>query len=383
MAVLLPILEYGPAATYLIPTPDVQDVAEAVRKVAQQQGHRVTVLEPVDPYAAEATRRRCAELIAQLPPGGTVLNLSGGTTIMALGAQQAARQHNLPMLYVNTDDGELIHLAFDGSEQGRAPLATRVSLAQYALAHDATCSPQALWGASWDGDQAWARGLALQEPYQSLARMLGAAGDGSVRLLDTIRRYAAAGMIPLTESLSETERQLIDALLGTELLAPDPSGPGCYRIGTVPHTREFLEGHWLEFYVADVCAASGYFDDVRCGVKLIRNEGGRYIDNDLDVVVTSRGRMAAISCKTGLEITKGGKDKKEERKLAIYELNALLQADLMGLYARKVLVTNQLKLNEDLRRRAFYGQICCINGARLVEVAEIVRDHLDRPQLEI
>lgn len=383
MPVLLPILEYAPANTYLIATDEVRDVAEAVRQVARQRQLRVSILESVDPYAPEQTLRRCREVIARLPAGqAAAVNLSGGTTLMAMGAQHAARELGLPMLYVNTDCGEIIHMAAEGAELRRDPIASKVSVALYAAAHGAASGVKDHWSTGWDGAAGWSQGLALAEPYLGAARALGRAGSAGAPLLATIRSNIE-GVFSFAD-VSRAQEGLLGVLADAGFIVPDGAASGAYRIGAAhPHTRQFLEGHWLEIFAADACAQSGWFDDVRCSVKLRRDEGQRPVVNELDVIVTSQGRLAAISCKTGRELAEGGKGDSDKRKLAIFELDALLQADLMGLYARKALVTNQPAINQDLRNRAYYGQICCVTGPRLGEVARIVRNHLDTPQLTI
>ncbi|NCC36525.1 MAG: hypothetical protein EOM24_31610, partial [Chloroflexia bacterium] len=101
MPLLLPILEYAPIATYLIPTHEVRDEAEAVRKVAKQARCRVIIIDDlVDPYRADETLARCREICTrpEVVRQRVAINLSGGTAVMALGAQHAPRELGLSMV---------------------------------------------------------------------------------------------------------------------------------------------------------------------------------------------------------------------------------------------------------------------------------------------
>lgn len=380
MPVLLPILEYAPAVTYVIPTAEVRAEAEAVRRVAKRAGHRVVVLEAVNPYRAEETAARCREVCARPELAGrrATLNISGGTAVMALGAERAAAELGLPLLYVDTDEGQIIHLSPQGDEVGRAALATRVTLEQYVSAHDATLAPAKTWGTPWSTDEAWGSGLGREPRLLEAARLLGRAGTASEALLLHVRssfqqKADQRGLFALPPGAPATALLLLAGLVERGLIIPEGS---LYRVLPDVTAEKFLEGAWLEIYVADACAASGRFDDVRSACLIIRDDGRRRVENELDVLVSSRGRVAAISCKTGGEIKASNAD----GKLAIYELDALLQADLMGLYARKVLITQQEKFNDALAARAYYGETCCIGGGRLADAAQIVYDHLERPQ---
>jgi hypothetical protein len=68
---------------------------------------------------------------------------------------------------------------------------------------------------------------------------------------------------------------------------------------------------------------------------------------------------------------------KEAARTAIYELDSLLQAELMGLYAQKLLVSNRAQLPLALVSRAHLSQTTCVTGHQLVDVARIVREHLE------
>lgn len=372
LPVLLPILEYKPDATYLIPTTDARSETEAVRRVVKQIGGRVIVREAVGHAQAEETLARCRAVCAlpQLVGRRVVINISGVPPLIAMGAQWAARELGLPMLYVHADEGEIIHIAPDGTELARAPISSQPGIEHYADAHDVTVMS----------------GPSPTESYVHAARALGQAGAASAGLLSTIRaalqQHGQQHGMFAPMGRSAVEFTLINTLLEQQLIESLPDD-GIYMVSTAhPQVDTFFLGGWLRIYVADACIRSGNFDEVRCNVRLKRNQAGRTVINELDVMAISRGRLAAISCTIGSQSADAiSRDARERDRQAIVDLDSLLHADLMGLAPRKVLVTNQPRLNSNLANRAYFGQTCCVSGARLPEVARIIYAHLRTPQL--
>lgn len=85
-------------------------------------------------------------LVRQQAQGKIVhLNLTGGTKLMSLAALQAAYGSGATLLYVSTEEKQIIWLASDGSEQQRQPIDVHISVEQYLNAHGFEIIP---WSAS-------------------------------------------------------------------------------------------------------------------------------------------------------------------------------------------------------------------------------------------
>lgn len=99
----------------------------------------IEVLERIDLPAYQIGKARAAlvEALAQTQSGGEAvcLNLTGGTKIMSLAALQAAYGTGVPLLYVSTEENQLIRLQSDGAESERLLLNVTVSVDQYLRAH--------------------------------------------------------------------------------------------------------------------------------------------------------------------------------------------------------------------------------------------------------
>lgn len=384
MPILIPILQFQPdVSTQLIVTNDVKNVtqhlSDALRANPDTKSLSVYGHQPVRPFSVADSRQRCVTILGSDSPryeGKTfAINVTGGTTLMALGARRAAREFDVPMLYVDTDGGFIVHLAPDGTETHREPITVKVSVPVYLAAHGASVSTKTEWSMSAaEAEPAWIK------PYREVARVLGETGPHSQPLLDKIRAAYSrsedeAGAPVSLDRPRDKTRELALVLAGSGFITNflDTSDELRFQLVQDGRVEQFLTGHWLELYVYDVCLDSGFFDDVRMSATVSRRVDHRRVENEIDVIVTRHGRLAAISCKTGLQEI----EDRDVNKQAVYELDSLLQAELMGLFARKLLVTNRRSLPDALRGRARMSQIELVFGSRLPDVAERIKEHLE------
>jgi hypothetical protein len=381
MPILIPILQLAPVTVQLIVTDEVQEVARHIRDALRLEPKAAVVRayshEPVNPFIVRETYERCKAILSSQRFAGKqfAINITGGTTPMELGAYKAAREFGVPMFYVDTDDQVIIHFSPEGEETSREDITVQVSAEVYLTAHGATVSPKPEWGTAVANDAVWLK------PYRQMARTLGEAGTRSEQLLDAIRlAYNKDDKLGSVSNAHDETRTLARRMAKHDMLADvhDDGENLHFRVVDEVLKREFLAGHWLELYVHDVCVRSGEFDDVQISVNIKRPVKPQTVENEVDVIVTRRGRLAVISCKTGGEMSvERERRKKEAARTAIYELDSLLQAELMGLYAQKLLVSNRAKLPLALVSRAHLSQTTCVTGHQLVDVVRIVREHLE------
>lgn len=91
----------------------------------------------IDAYDIGKARARLASVLSNRMEQDrpVTLNLTGGTKIMSLAALQASFGTGVPLLYVSTEQGQLIHLRSDGSETNREPIRINIDVEQYLHAH--------------------------------------------------------------------------------------------------------------------------------------------------------------------------------------------------------------------------------------------------------
>lgn len=125
--------------------------------------------------------------------------------------------------------------------------------------------------------------------------------------------------------------------------------------------RSFLTGKWLDAMTYVLLQDSNLFDDVQSELCL------HGVENELDVLVTCKGQMAIIECKSG---DLGG-------QTTLNKLQAIRSRP--GIFARMFFVTSRNKddVDDNFRNRAKeYGVREIITAKSLRDVAEIVKERM-------
>ena len=253
------------------------------------------------------------------------------------------------------------------------------------LAHGATYSQEKPWGKAIIKNEPWIN------PFIEVANRIGSTYSQSAPLMDAIREaYQKRGKSQeeSTGIISNPSSKTIDL---TYYLLEKGFISHCCKIENdlkvnihdqvdeqTERIRKFLEGIWLEIFVYKTLCESKRFDDIRMEVSIKRKISSgteKTVKNEIDVVAMLNSRIAAISCKTE-RILSGERDKRGEAKEALYELDSLLQADLMGLYAKKILVSNQESFSDSLRDRADLSKIKLLNGTQLPDLVKKIKNAL-------
>lgn len=125
----------------LVASATTRSVAKQLKKAIQQDQalQHLSVLKTLEvhPYhIGDARAKITAALLQHQAQGKTVqINLTGGTKLMSLAALQAAYGSGAALIYVSTEEKQIIWLASDGSEQNRQPIEVHISVWQYLNAH--------------------------------------------------------------------------------------------------------------------------------------------------------------------------------------------------------------------------------------------------------
>jgi len=97
------------------------------------------IYEPLEVHAYHLAETRMLlaqtlqnHIITQSP---VTLNLTGGTKLMSLAAMLAAKDIDVPLLYVSSETGEMIHFTSSGVEQKRENIRVSINVVQYLKAH--------------------------------------------------------------------------------------------------------------------------------------------------------------------------------------------------------------------------------------------------------
>lgn len=343
---VLPILALRPDRVFHLVTPKVAGRSHWIAEAARQAG-LVPSCDDIQlsamPEIVEVVRE-VKRLIAQTRDAGgvPVINFTGGTKLMSIGAYAAAMTEKADSLYVDTENGHfadgktgealdgLFHhdLSFTpyrrmlrvdfiavahGCERVTAgkPSAPYAPLADHMLNHPQ--EEQATWEGMHGG-----RGLC---PGGCEPRSPGGWLDlcaKEVHVPDAVARLAVeAGLLEHQETggslrLACPDRKALESLAAGNAFHPTPAYFNA--IAPLQFALAFLSGGWWEVAIAGAARKSGRFRDVRWSVQAGRRGFGGSMEED--VVAVDGVRVAYFSCK------RGGRGAKLSRQLEEMDASA-------------------------------------------------------------
>ncbi|MBZ0161060.1 MAG: DUF1887 family protein [bacterium] len=292
---LIPIFAAGPGGyttvQFLISDdPKIRSVAENLRQALKEdkQTSNVKVPDPLsmDAWDLKKAREDCARAITKYSNGCVTVNLTGGTKIMSLGAYQAACATASPMVYVNTEAGELIRFDGHGARVAREAFTVKIPIGTQLRAA----------GREFNGEPQLARNIphARREFVKWLVDNYDGAYERCLKRIVAEMRNAHK-----RPWLEETELAFCPQGKGLEVLqrlaalnVVTWNHEQCRIQATNKSAWGFLNGGWVEAYALIALDESGLFDQVLGNVNIKGFAG------DIDVMVTRNGRLGIVECKT-------------------------------------------------------------------------------------
>jgi hypothetical protein len=328
---LLPVLRLKPACLVHLATPKTQSRSAWIAEAARQSNCRVE-LETITLSAMPGMRETMKATLAAIETAAqrdetALVNFTGGTKLMSIGAYVAALKHKTPSFYVDTQDALFVdgqsgqglpdHFAGDLSF---TPILRSLSLNAVAAANG--CG-RITNGHDWQPWLPLAQHL-LDHPDHELAchravQDLGPAPRRAAEWLQALDRdfpvpepVAAlatqsaqyrAGSAPGTLRLPDTSRaELADlARLDGQSHVPNFTDRLFRAVAPLQLALNFLHGAWWEVIIAERLRHTGRFRDIRWSAQ-IGERGGP--DLEEDVVALEGVRVAYLSCKRS---SQGGK----------------------------------------------------------------------------
>ena len=229
----------------------------------------------VGAYGIADTQAIVATLLEE-SGGAAVVNFTGGTKCMSIGAYLAAWQAQVSALYVDTANEELVWFYPDGRVQKEEfDLAGRLTVRTYLKANGRNV------------DEKRTRKHSLSQSAIEAARRLLPLWPNCISGLEAFGAAISQGRNSLPTS--DLDSALVSILQAGGLVKKNEAGDWqATRMG-----RRFLTGRWLDALVYTCLLDSGDFDSVQLNLRL---EG---LENEMDVLATRGGQLMLIECKSG------------------------------------------------------------------------------------
>lgn len=327
---------------------------------------------PMPPFDFHAIRSYLAELFERRGLSQVLLNITGGTKLMSIGAYSMLRELGATAVYVDSAERQLIWFEPDGRIHSEPFNLSPITVATYLMAH----------GRAIDHVQTANHGpkieqLAIFHILPDRFKQLNLA-FGTIRRAVRQRclELPVADCLPIEVPLDgacELDNDVKHALSVAGLF-----GIGADSLWIDRSDWRFLNGGWLEVFVYLTLKDSGKFNDVQCNVHLTG------VANELDVVCTLDGRIALIECKAGRLLAETKRDANaqiaRERRQAMLDRLQVVADKAGGVFSRRFLVSSLRAedILDSFKDRAAKYEIDIVTRGKLSRIDALVYDALVR-----
>lgn len=381
---LLPLLDdaWRPRKVVLACSAQMKDAAQALRAVIQTKGAGMAVetLDLPDAYDYAALSETFLTYLArhedEHADESIALNITGGTKLMAVAAQEVFRVEGKPVFYVNVESDRVLVM---GEKAVSQPLRARLKVHEILKAHGYSVTEQAPPQITRELRDLTAR---LIDYVASAGRALGS--------------FNALARIARDQQLrAELNRDQMDSRSLGDIVALFEEAGQLHQQGHIlifkdEAARVFANGGWLEAHVYEALQSlRGQHDalsDVAMGVRVSFADGARgnpqgNDKNEIDVAFLYRNTLHLIECKTA-NLAQAGLGDDSKATEAIYKMESLLK--LGGLRTRGMVVDyrGELAKSDANQKRAKEAGIAIVSGAQLKDLkGNISRLWLSSPKV--
>jgi hypothetical protein len=363
---LLPLIDeqWRPRHAVLATSPAMRARAEQLTALLRTRGMQVSRIELRDAYDYARLSEDFLCFLAEHEHESLALNVTGGTKLMAVAAQEVFRSAGKQAFYVSLESDEIVVIGEQGTS---APLRARLTIGEYLRVHG-------------------------YEPMSAgRAAITAAQRDVAARLIDhaeahgkwmgqinwLARQAKPSLVVELTEAQDDSRGlgQMLDLLIDAGLLRR-----AARRVSFPDEAaRAFVNGGWLELHVLQVLRdlqGSGAIGDA--AINLDVKHPDKVTRNEIDAAFMHRNTLHLIECKTA-NLAQPGVTDDDKATEAIYRMESLLK--LGGLRTRGMIVDYRgaLGTSQANRKRADASRIEIIGGRELRDLKrQISRRWLQR-----
>jgi hypothetical protein len=296
---VIPLLQAGATYSELVlvmskerqtgkPLPRYEKAASDLVAVLKSPRLKVELAEEfVDPYNIESVASAIHSLMDKYG-GCAVVNVSGGTKPMAIGALRAAHACGVTCLYTDTEDNEILWLDPDGSTKSERIRVVDLDVSLYIRAYGERVIESKRVADLSATYKEWAEVLGDQHAivYQKVIVLVA-------RAIKEAREKKSGFPITCTVTPTRRQREIIEQLAQKGFWEwNQDSGEIAVTDNLI---ADFLNGGWVEVYVAMQMEQSNFFDDVRLNIKL------RDVEGEMDIAAVSNGKLVLVECKSNVQ----------------------------------------------------------------------------------
>jgi hypothetical protein len=351
---MLTIIRTKPALIVAIVSKDQENklpqLEDAITELFKEEEYKpkLDTTYVVDAFNVHNVHDKCLSAVKTHPDYEWVFNITAATTIMSIGAYEAARElaiqrTNLSCWYLNTLHTSIVSLIGGRPDKTSEAKLFNISVKQYATVYNCNLASGVLEDQHQYCQDHWMPFGAFLSEHPGyieilkkyiLSHLYGSQGKPSKK--GGFKEYSITSPTEETCHLLELASHLglVDSL--------EKKGANItWKLSYIQ--SNFLDGPWLEAYVWSEASKLGLFSDCRWNQRLVdpKKPDDREEKNELDVAMIYNAQLLIAECKTG-------EDAFYSRTL--YKLDSVT-APLGGRFVSKMLVTSQPVPDENDRNK--------------------------------
>lgn len=343
--------DFRPRKVALAVSPDMEKRAAWLTSVLRRHGVRTERVEISDPYDYYDCWDRFAGWLGG-QTGELALNVTGGTKVMAMAAQDVFLTEKKPVFYVNVENDQVIRLDKRGVP---FTLSAQVKLPEYLEAHgysvlNKNVRPRVARELRDSVNRLAYESERLGRAFGRLNAIAQQAKGKLVYQLDERDRDSVA----LGELISEFKNMGMLESSDNKVLFPDEDA------------RKFVNGGWLEYliyYSLSDLEPQLKITDYAIGMEVAAPDGKTI--NELDAACLLRNTLHLIECKSA-NLSAPDAEERTAGTEALYKLDALRR--MGGSRTKALLVDYRGALRDADKRRAVQMGLHVISGSQLKKV---------------
>jgi hypothetical protein len=313
MANVIPVFMYKPSKVLLFATPEEKYTADHLEKLFISKNILVNRIDDLDAYDY-LKFKDCIINEINKESGDLVLNVTGGTKLMAFAAYEAFAEKDKKIIYCNTDRNQIIHLFPKLSTE---KLNLNISIDDYLQ--------------SYGYKVVASRTKEVKKEYFDLFELIESNNIKIpfAKFLDDYRSQTGSEN-PLKTYVDKKNK------IFTIQRTPNSIILFLNNLKFKFNDEKFLKGDWLEYFTLYSLEKQNIKPEV--GIKIISDSN---VENEIDIIFIKDYQLYLISCKSGKN-TDPNKD--------IYEIETLRNI-AGGTFGKAYLFTGQ-DLTERMKQRA-------------------------------
>ena len=371
---LLPILDsaFKPKKAIFLVSKTMKQRAEYLAKTFEKLNVKVKLKNISDEFNFGLMEEEIFKLVEEYENESIALNVTGGTKLMSIAAENAFSVLGKPIFYIDTDSNHILFIS-KNEEQKWLPnleMKAKNKIDIYLSAYGSTV-------------------LSTQNPIER-EKYLPAIEpfiknyDNYTQVIPLLNLHATLSQSNGYKSEYTKDNKKIGKL-DELLLGLDYQGLLNYDGQTIDfknrEIKTFLNGGWLEDYTYFQLKEIANIEDIACGAdvanpkfKLGKNEyssENKGNKNEFDIVFMAKNKLHIIECKTQL-MDKNGGIKADD---ILYKLETL--KDYGGLMTKKCLVS-YFEVPEQVKNRAIFLNIEIIQGKDLQRLKSKIQEWIGK-----